>query len=222
MLLAVKPPNNGFPKEKVFVVSGGDFVRKVRDMFTSSGYEQANSFEEADIHVWCGGADVDPEYYDQVPIDGTQFDTGLDLAHINAYNRSMQCKNVIRVGICRGGQLLNILNGGSMWQNIDNHNDGGLHLSHDIKTGRPVTLNSLHHQQMIPNKAGIILTTTSVASVKENAFAKWKLGDTPDPDVEAVWFPGTSSLCFQPHPEFAHKETREYFFELINRYAVPF
>ncbi|MNR49918.1 hypothetical protein D3C85_1693660 [compost metagenome] len=43
--------------------------------------------------------------------------------------------------------------------------------------------------------------------------------DKPRVDIEAMFYKDTNSLCFQPHPEFygAHS-TREYYFELLERY----
>jgi hypothetical protein len=38
-------------------------------------------------------------------------------------------------------------------------------------------------------------------------------------DVEVVWYGGTRSLCFQPHPEYGVEECKKYFFELIERYC---
>ena len=38
-------------------------------------------------------------------------------------------------------------------------------------------------------------------------------------DVEAVYYPHTACLCFQPHPEFhGMEELAKYFFSLVNRY----
>ncbi len=208
---------------KTVYVQGFYMKRQIQRMFEQRGFNNVTSPADAEFVVWTGGSDINPSMYKQKPIPGTIFDTHLDTQDSMLF---LQSEHAYRIGICRGGQLLNVLNGGSMWQDADNHNDGDIHQAYDLITQEWIPLNSLHHQCMIvPRTHGEILAYTKVASYKENYLCCWtkdadQSNDPYEADIEAAWYPETRSLCFQPHPEFEDVGTRKYFFELLERYCA--
>jgi len=108
------------------------------------------------------------------------------------------------IGICRGAQILNVMNGGILVQHIDGHTH-----QHNILLEHPeyqpkaimVAVTSTHHQMMIPHKSAEIIgrdhnPTTGV---------HWDNVDTPQKYKhvnEVIYYPATRSLCIQPHPEW--------------------
>jgi GMP synthase-like glutamine amidotransferase len=177
---------------------------------------------EPDLLVFTGGADINPKIYGEEPIRGTHFNRArdaIDLEYWNLYPATP------KVGICRGGQFLNCMSGGSMWQNVDNH--GSSHLLHNLLSvpGIPeksLMVTSTHHQMMVAGPEGIVIGIALSMDKKSGIAKKYEsyVGRAkPKYDTEVVWYPQTQSLCFQPHPEYKqHTECRDYFFKLINHF----
>jgi gamma-glutamyl-gamma-aminobutyrate hydrolase PuuD len=118
--------------------------------------------------------------------------------------------NIPMIGICRGGQFLNVMCGGKMWQDVDKHAIRGTHLAIDLASGEEVEVTSTHHQMMKPSDEGILLLqATFIAEVRSPMLMAHMRG------VEAVLYPHYNTLCFQPHPEYGECPTRELFFEYI-------
>ncbi len=171
--------------------------------------------ENADIVLFGGGADIDPKLYGQKAIAGTHISKMRDDEDIEAYGLA---NGKVKVGICRGAQFLNVMNGGSLWQDVDHHRTP--HSIREIGTSKKIWASSTHHQQMIPGP-----TATRVAMAED--LSQTKRSDnkifyrrhgvvdvSPEAiDWEVLWYKGTSSLCFQPHPEMeAMIQCRAYFF----------
>jgi hypothetical protein len=111
------------------------------------------------------------------------------------------------------------MNGGKMYQDVDGHAIGGTHRCYDGVTKEWHNVTSTHHQMMKPSARGNIIAhgdeAHDVIDVNDGEFMN--IGDINS--VEVVWYEDTSSLCFQPHPEFYGADsTREYYFELLGRY----
>lgn len=186
---------------KVLVLMGDSRTPAVQ-MFQRHGYEVTNHWKEAELICFLGGTDVAPELYGAERHPMTQSpDLARDEREIAIFN---EYKDIPKVGICRGGQLLNVLNGGQMIQ----------HLSHQYSGDEPMGVDKEkvrvdHHQGMIagPNAVDV----TGYMST---------LGHNDEHDSIMVWgyYPETKSLCFQPHPEWGHKGTEDYFFELLEEH----
>ena len=105
-----------------------------------------NDIEDADIVVLTGGEDVCPETYNRENICsyGSQ---RRDMYEIAEYKKIR--KDQLIMGTCRGAQLLTVLNGGNLIQDVDNH---GLWGTHDMidKKGNRYEITSLHHQMCYP------------------------------------------------------------------------
>jgi len=190
-------------------------------MFRRHDFQTVVMPEHCDIAVFTGGADVNPALYGENIVPGTNFSPRRDAADIAFWRRLPQ--GCMKVGICRGSQLLNVLNGGRLWQDADNH---GLYKGHyvkDLLTGANRQVSSTHHQQFRPADDAEIVAVAHLSSRKfaENVMWHRKPDDasTYGTDYEVLWYANTRTLCFQGHPEYAEPvDTEPYFFELIERY----
>lgn len=202
---------------RVFVVGGG--VQYLQ-MFFKEGFLGARSVPDADIVCFTGGSDVSPSYYGEEPIPGTSFNPDRDETESIIYADCLALHKPM-VGICRGGQFLNVMNGGKMWQDVNGHALAVGHPLTDVKSNKVWRVTSTHHQMMIPANDGEVLATACEATHKKS-WQKERISQNPDnKDVEVVWYDASSCLCFQPHPEFQEGECREYFMELMREYILP-
>jgi len=210
-------PTCNLSKGRVFVQ--GDFANAATyRLFTTRGYEKATSIEDADIVVWTGGEDINPKLYNEQPAGASWWSDSRDSDDISAIERA---KGKFLVGICRGAQLLNVIpNGGSLWQDVNNHG-GGVHNIHDLITGETIQVNSIHHQQLRLTDKAELVASTNLSTEKYSYAGTWKasVDSSPDPDVEVAWYPHTRSLLFQGHPEFDQNgSTGNYFHRLLERF----
>jgi carbamoylphosphate synthase small subunit len=201
--------------KRVYIVGGGWAYSK---MFLQAGFLTVDRAEEADMLCFTGGADVNPELYGEKAIPGTHSDYNRDRMEMDIFNKYPL---VPKVGICRGGQFLNVMNGGKLWQDVNNHTrDHHIHtVSLDGKgLEQQIQVSSTHHQMMRPAKHGLLLAFGCDATIYNGVeFPRDEYPeDNLDGDAEVVWYEETKSLCFQPHPEFTgYPECTNYFFHLI-------
>ena len=190
-------------------------------MFEGMGWEVVDVIEDADLVQLIGGADVTPALYGNAPHPETCSNLLTDQSSLIVFNRATRA-GIPMVGICRGGQFLNVMNGGRMYQDVDRHAIGGTHECTDLTTGEVYQVTSTHHQMMIPSEIGELVGATMLSSFRKETDTEGNIirheGDHQD--TEVVWYPGTNSLCFQPHPELVGKdhECQVWYFELIKRY----
>lgn len=203
---------------RVFVVGGGfQYVK----MFFDAGMKGARSVEDADIICFTGGEDVDPDLYGEKAIPETYFNRKRDNYEAGIFGEAVGMQKPM-VGICRGSQFLNVMNGGKLWQDVNHHAVRGGHSVMDMKTGEVrENMTSTHHQMMIPAEDAEILALASEATHKRGEGGLVIRAKAELDDVEVVWYPGSLSLCFQPHPEFEHGDCRSYFLDLFDEYIMP-
>lgn len=193
--------------KKVFVV-GASFFHYFKTMYEGRGYTLVDNMEDADIVQFTGGADIDPLFYNQYEHRTTGISPSRDREEKAAYDKALELGKFC-AGVCRGGQLLNALNGGSLYQDVDNHAIGTTHGMVDVNTNEIVPVTSMHHQMMILGDDAVLLgkSETMRSRHKRNMT---ELGERKEErvaideelEVEACWYPATKSFCFQPHPEF--------------------
>jgi gamma-glutamyl-gamma-aminobutyrate hydrolase PuuD len=202
---------------RVLVVGGGFQYLK---MFFDAGMKGSTCVEDADIICFTGGADVDPVYYGEKAIPQTYSTPERDARESIIYATALGLKKAM-IGICRGGQFLNVMNGGKLWQDVSNH--GGVkHSVIHMPTGEAKhNMTSTHHQQMIPAKDGIVLALAELCLMKRSEDERMVREKPELDDVEVVWYPDSLCLCFQPHPEFDHGDCRNYFLDLVDEYILP-
>ena len=192
-------------------------------MFTDKGFELAKTPEEADLICFTGGPDVHPDLYDHEMHDLTSYDSYRDLVERGVYDQYKG--KTPMVGICRGGQILNVLNGGILYQHVNNHGT----CKHDVQDneGNTWEVTSDHHQMMVPNldEAEPFLHCIGLATKRElwdedtNSFHD-KYSQTM-PDIEGVWYEDTGCMCFQPHPEWVgpDHDCQKVFFKYLKMFT---
>lgn len=194
---------------KVFIV-GPSYSEET--LFQKWGWDITPIIDNSDLVVFTGGSDINPKIYGSYSHSSTHYLERRDKMELVAFRKAYDLgKNM--AGICRGGQLMNALMGGYMYQDVDNHCRN--HAAYDVRSGEEVIVNSLHHQMMIPNLAkGFVLMEAQQTS-RRTKCSKLDTGefkvynDYPDwqnpgtiADVEAVFYPEDKLFCFQGHPEY--------------------
>ncbi len=152
--------------------------------------------------IMTGGADVSPARYgsphpELVGPTEPERDAWEEALYRGAVDRDIPV-----LGICRGFQLINVINGGSLVEDVardegdghprfdrDRHEHG-----HEVRTvagtlaselyGDSVSVNSLHHQIVRAVAEGLTVS-----------------GRAPDGSVEILELPGKEVFCVQWHPE---------------------
>ena len=203
---------------KVFIVGGDNSIGR---MYTNRGHTLVDNLTDANLIQFTGGADVDPELYDSDVHPTTHYDADRDTKEIAYFLEALELGKDI-VGICRGGQFLNVVNGGSLYQDVDGHAIAGTHTVIDMETLEEYDCTSTHHQQMIKGADGILVATGD----RQSTYRKYMVegeeedGSMQEDDVEVVYYLNTYSLCVQFHPEYVSKdhECQEYFFSLLEEF----
>lgn len=194
---------------KVYIENGG---RDYQEMWARFGYESVVDYREADVFQFTGGADVSPPLYGEDMHPSTGASEERDRRCLALFNYAFE-KGIPMAGICRGGQFLNVANGGSMFQHCDGHAIHGTHKATILDTGKVVDVTSTHHQIMRPNRkeAVILMVAEKLGTYKlhrQLSDGKFSTVDRPDDDdIEAVYYEGSNSLCYQPHPEWCKPDS---------------
>ena len=208
--------------KQVYIVDGnGQYVQ----LFVKAGFALAHTPGEADLICFTGGSDVSPSLYAEKLHPESFCDMARDVREADIFNMAVDLE-IPMVGICRGGQFLNVMSGGRMFQHVTNHCRN--HMLTDTRTNKSILVTSTHHQMMRPSPHGVIIATADEWGNKECMPIVADPEKAPiqhlkrELDVEVVFYPDTGCLCFQPHPEFvgsdAYKDMREYFFSLISEF----
>jgi hypothetical protein len=135
---------------KKIVVVLGSYVYRLP--FRQLGYTLVNSsrplFEDPKnvaFTVFTGGEDVHPTLYRGPNIGMSQTNLARDTYEKGIFNQCRQY-NIKMIGICRGFQFLNVMDGGQMYQHLDNHAMWGRHPAYFPSTGEVLNVSSTHHQ----------------------------------------------------------------------------
>lgn len=200
--------------KKVAIIGGNPQYAK---MFHGMGYETTADIFAADLIQFTGGADVSPFIYGEARHPTTHADYNRDIKEAGIFAIALRL-GIPMAGICRGAQFLNAMSGGSMWQDVDNHAIYGTHEAKDLFTGKSIQVTSTHHQMMRNGDYGEVLCTALESTIRHSGSYTNK---GVHEDLEAIWYPNTKCLCFQPHPEFDGADsTREYYFDLLKRFVL--
>jgi len=207
---------------KVFIENGS---YEYNELFLSLGFELTDNSEESDLVCFTGGSDVSPHFYGERHHPTTWNDVNRDVQGQHIIQVALKL-GIPMVGICRGGQFLNVMNGGKLYQDVDGHATGRPHNLIDELTSEQYSVTSTHHQMMSHGPKGLIVAHAKESSYKEYMRDDYVVRINPvqdyEEDVEVVWYEDTKCLCFQPHPEFTGNEsadsTKLYFKILLERY----
>ena len=204
-------------KRRVYIANGP--ARAYEAMYLKEGWDITTELDDADLVQFLGGADVSPLLYGRKAHPKTQFNERTDELDIEVYEAAQE-RGIPCVGICRGGQFLNVMSGGKMFQHIEGH--CGEHITNLHGVRDHLLVSSTHHQMMQPSKDGFVLMSNKPLGDRYEEIGVG--GQTIryhsiKEDVEAVYYEDTNCLCFQPHPEFdGYEECRKAFFFLVNNY----
>ena len=218
-------------KKKVYVVGNSKHYANFL-----SNYKLVDKYSDADIVLFTGGADVDPSLYNENTHPKTYSIRERDYYESEFFDMAVKDKKKM-IGICRGSQLLTVLNGGKLIQDVNNHTG----VIHDIlfDDNEVHKITSTHHQMMYPynlNKKDyrIIAWSKNILSTKHedgNEMDVKRFVTNKSTSVckicnkevsygsednhiknnfkepEIVYYPNSNSLAIQGHPEMMNKNS---------------
>lgn len=161
-----------------------------------------------DYVVFTGGADVSPHLYNENTHPKTRSSTFRDTKDIKVYNK-VKSKRVLKVGICRGAQLLSVLSGGKLVQHVNNHT---FNVDTILTPDGEYKISSDHHQMMYPFE---VEDHVIIAKSKKPLSTTYEDGNGNQMEMldgiepEIVYYPNTHSLCIQGHPEWSSNLTND-------------
>ena len=195
--------------QNVFIVN--DYGIEYSNMFKRRGWKVVDTLLDASVVQFTGGSDVTPYFYGHWPHAKTHNDLQRDLQEQRYYLAAAKY-GIPMAGICRGGQFLNVMSGGTMWQDVSLHC-----MSHEAeytegdKRRKKMQVTSTHHQMMIPandTDAYLLLMIAQqqgLRAKRSNLSAKNPINidvERAKNDIEVLFYHENKALCFQPHPEF--------------------
>lgn len=150
-----------------------------------------------------GSSDVHPMMYNAQlhPLcrPDMRRDTFEEAVYLQALN-----KKVPMVGVCRGLQFLNVMNGGRLFQHVTHHH--GKHSVSLVGGIKNVPVNSSHHQMCIPRLTAYTpLAWSSKRSTKyeeesETQSTHWMA--CQGHELESIWWMDEQCFGVQWHPEW--------------------
>lgn len=205
---------------KAYILNGA-FYGDVVSLMAECGFERADSVKDADVVVFIGGADINPDMYGQRKHQTTSYNDNRDILEKIIFQQCVELKKPM-FGICRGAQILHALNTdskgnpGQLWQDVNNH--GGMpHLIVDIEDDVRVMATSIHHQMLKDNdKLCIVAVTENVVATR---FADGDMSfrtdlsstfDNQPLEIEAGVYEDTGCFFVQGHPEVGCEEYRSW------------
>ena len=183
---------------------------------TVSSAEQADALVAVlDGVVFSGGEDLNPAWYGEEVLNETvEIDSVRDVSD-SLLARAALASGKPLLGICRGEQLLNVMLGGSLYQDIPTqvpqtvgHSGGARHkigvaagsVLEQLFRSDSLEVNSYHHQAVKEAGAGVVVTARSAEGIVEAYEA---------PNVLAVQF----------HPEKLLHQGEEHWLSLLEYYV---
>lgn len=155
--------------------------------------------KDADLVVFTGGEDVDPDFYGHPKHPFTGCNTKRDRYEQIEFNEALELKKPM-IGICRGSQFLCVMNGGLLVQHQENPK-----YMHNITTydGKVLEITSTHHQAAfpfnLPKESYKILGYTEKLSKFHEDGNRDEMN--PEKECEIVYYPKQRCLGIQGHPE---------------------
>lgn len=172
------------------------------------GFELTSDITEADLVAFAGGQDIDTRFYGEGRGKYTGSPGERDRVEYRDFVIAKETGKKM-VGICRGGQLLCALSGGSLIQHVTNHTGS----EHTISTYDRGTfrVNSIHHQMFNPYTLDkkhfdvLAWTTKPLSNIYLNGSNNEIYKHPSFKETEIVRFKNTDSLAIQFHPEMMHR-----------------
>ena len=173
--------------KSIFIFGLNDILTNYYNSFFSLGYKVIISKDitlakNCDILCLAGGGDINPYFYGQNNNFCNNIDTTRDLAELELVWQFIS-KNKPIIAICRGLQLINVYFGGSLLQDIKNHNQindkDRTHKIICLKNGvlssgfnHKIIVNSAHHQAVDKLGKNLIVDSISYDGIIESFYHK--------------------------------------------------
>lgn len=160
------------------------------------------TIKECNIVLFSGGTDVFAGRYGEKAHPAAEYpDHRRDDKEILIFKEAVTLDKKI-IGICRGSQLICVLNHGILVQ--DQPNPDSLH---EIQTydGKTLEISSTHHQAQFPFNLEegvdykLIAWTEGMLPYHQGANCEEL---SPPKEVEIAYYPNTKALAIQGHPEY--------------------
>lgn len=209
LLSELHEKRKGRKNMRVVYVVGGDPL--VVSMFEDEFWQVCTQLDEAEqlaaydrLNLVCftGGEDVSPYIYGEEPAGARGCNPARDDFEVSVFEAF---EGEPMVGICRGGQLLNVLNGGTMIQDIKPMVSGIVVARDDDEQEYFVHVD--HHQGMIAAEDADVHLRFYRGNPENHAGVDY-----------SIHYPETRCLCFQPHPEWGHEPTKALFFKQLEEF----
>jgi len=203
---------------KILVLRGWGYGEAIRGLgkLTSNVAKFMKRPDRFKLVLFTGGEDVDPAFYnEESPVGMCYCNTSRDLLERVIFKHALR-HGIKMAGICRGAQLLSVMDGGKLIHHLDGH--VGIYHGFECQKDNLIRrVNSLHHQMIIPSKNSLVVGWSSdklsrVYYGNGDKRIKWK-----GPEVEAVLMPKILSCGVQWHPEMMLKDSEGYkfFYEMV-------
>lgn len=169
------------------------------DVFTFDPYEKKSMdyLPSMDFFIFDGGADISPHLYNEENKGFSRTNPGRDTIENMLFTRLTElAPNTNLVGICRGQQFLNVMLGGTLFQDLSSINCSHS-LTHKVRICNPsnrltnyisngvFTVNSYHHQAVKD------LGRNLIATILDTSYSIIEGIESRDGKIRAV----------QSHPE---------------------
>jgi gamma-glutamyl-gamma-aminobutyrate hydrolase PuuD len=211
-----------FPELFLDVFIAGDRYEEAAfaSMLSRARCTRAKSVLEADLVIFTGGADVEPALYGATPHKSTKSSQRRDTEDIGLYLMCYEA-GIPMLGVCRGAQFLHVMNGGKLYQDVDNHY--GDHAIFDRRENRVIAkISSVHHQMVVPyTEGGMEIIATSQGKSQKRYLDDINVERGSANDIEAFFYRDTCCIGVQGHPEYANYNLyTKWCLELLNHYIV--
>lgn len=189
------------------------------ELFTRAGCSEAAKIEHADLIVFGGGEDINPSLYGEAPLKCTYYNDERDEEDIEIYNEA-RTRRIPMVGVCRGAQFLHVMQGGSLFQDINNHlGDHHMYLPQDQRV--LPTISSVHHQVCRYQSTMEIIGECFRSTYQEGEGYRSESETSRGRDIEAYLYRNEAIFGVQGHPEYTGYDTfAAWFVKCIQDYIV--
>ncbi|HIT03202.1 MAG TPA: gamma-glutamyl-gamma-aminobutyrate hydrolase family protein [Candidatus Caccocola faecipullorum] len=181
--------------------------------------------EKYDAFLFCGGADINPALYGEEPDGSLDMDAQRDAFEYALMKKAYEKGKTI-FGICRGQQMMNIVFGGTIHQDINRMNpDWTIHQTPYPMDGYAHTVNILE-PRFLPPTGGAVVKVNSAHHQAIDRLAEGFIvtAATGDGIIEGIAMPGYEKglIGVQWHPEsLADKDMFHHnFFKMLVEYAA--
>ena len=200
--IAITPSyNNGFirmrPTYLNAVWAAGGIPSYVA--YTTDPKKIAEYVAEFDGFLFAGGVDVHPRHYgEEIQFDSVEVFEARDDFEIALYADAIKSGKPI-LGICRGVQLINVAEGGSLYQHIDGHSQEE---SGTVQTQKVLLENDTPLSRMANGAESIMTNTFHHQAVKQIAPGFLPMAWSEEGICEGIYNPEHKFLMgVQWHPE---------------------